>query len=327
MDRLLEIKGLKVNFQTYLGMVQAVDGVDLDIRPGETVGLVGESGSGKSVTALSVLRLIAEPPGRVSGQVLFRGEDLLSKTPREMRSIRGSAISMIFQEPMSSFNPAFRIGDQMCEVIMLHQKVGRAAAEKRAREMLAEVKMPDPQSVMRKYPFEMSGGMLQRAMIAMELSCRPALLIADEPTTALDVTVQAQILRLMKEMVAKLGTSVLLISHDLGVVAQTCDRVAVMYAGRLVESAPVAELFTNPRHPYTRGLLACFPDPERPEQELRAIEGVVPSLIAPPGGCRFHPRCSVPLERCRRERPEATYLGEGHVVYCHRAGEVDSVAS
>ncbi|MCL4517430.1 MAG: ABC transporter ATP-binding protein [Firmicutes bacterium] len=314
---LLEIHGLHLYFDTYLGTVRAVEGLDLTVSRGETVGLVGESGCGKSVSALAILGLISQPPGRIAGgKILFKGEDLLKKSPAELRNIRGKYISMIFQEPMSSLNPVYRVGDQMVEVIMLHRRVSRGEARKIALEMLHEVQMPDPEAVMQKYPFEMSGGMLQRVMIAMELSGKPDLLLADEPTTALDVTVQAQILRLMKNLVKKMNASVLLITHDLGVVAQTCDRVAVMYAGQVVEVAPTEELFTDPRHPYTRGLMGCFPDPNRQDAELAAIEGTVPDLINPPGGCRFHPRCPRAGDICGKEGPGPVAISDDHVVHC-----------
>jgi oligopeptide/dipeptide ABC transporter ATP-binding protein len=315
---LLEIKRLSVQFFTHQGVVRALEEVDLGIEPGEIMGLVGETGCGKSVMARSILRLIPEPPGKISGgEIRFKGEDILTLRPRRLRQIRGNDISMIFQEPMSSLNPVFTVGNQMEEVITLHQRVDRRRARETAVEMLQQVNMPDPGQVLSKYPHELSGGMRQRAMIAMELSCRPALLIADEPTTALDVTVQAQLLTILMDLVKRLGISVLFISHDLGVIAQLCDRVSVMYAGRIVETAPVAELFAAPRHPYTRGLLQAIPPLDGERELLQVIPGVVPRLVDPPGGCRFHPRCAERFGPCDAIVPRLGEIDTGHRVACH----------
>lgn len=319
---MLQIEDLRTYFYTYQGVVKAIDGVDLCVRRGETLGLVGESGCGKSVTALSILGLVPNPPGRIeSGRVLLEGEDLLLKSPAAMRRIRGGSISMVFQEPMSCLNPVFRIGDQMIEVIRLHQKVSRDRARDRALEMLREVNMPDPEAVLTRYPFQLSGGMLQRTMIAMALAREPSLLLADEPTTALDVTVQAQILQLMKELIRRRDASVLLITHALGVVAQTCDSVAVMYAGTIVESGPVRKVLGSPAHPYTRGLLECIPDPFSRSDHLSLIPGSVPDLIDPPPGCRFHPRCHKATSTCARARPQLVEVGLGHTVCCYHPEE------
>ncbi|NLG80264.1 MAG: ABC transporter ATP-binding protein [Firmicutes bacterium] len=315
---LLQVEDLHTYFYTLQGVIKAIDGVNLCVREGEILGLVGESGCGKSVTALSILGLVPSPPGRVEGgRILFEGEDLLAKTPAEMRSIRGSRIAMIFQEPMSSLNPVFRIGDQMIEVIKLHKKVSTGSARIQALEMLHEVRMPDPEAVLAKYPFQLSGGMLQRVMIAIALSCEPSLLLADEPTTALDVTVQAQILNLMKDLIRKRNAAVLLITHALGVVAQTCDAVSVMYAGTVVESGSVESIFRSPAHPYTRGLMECIPDPSRKSDKLKIIPGTVPDPVNPPPGCRFHPRCYKATATCSQIRPDPVRVGPGHVVCCH----------
>ncbi|SMC25956.1 peptide/nickel transport system ATP-binding protein [Desulfacinum hydrothermale DSM 13146] len=315
---LLRIQDLSVRFFTYQGVVRALEGVWLSVRRGEILGLVGETGCGKSVLARSILRLIADPPGKISGgRILFKGRDLLALPMKEMRRIRGNDISMIFQEPMTSLNPVFTVGNQMEEVVRLHQKVSRKAARRICVEMLTQVRMPDAEAVLRKYPHELSGGMRQRVMIALELSCRPDLLIADEPTTALDVTVQAQVLHILSDLTRARETSVLFITHDLGVVAHLCDRVAVMYAGKIVETAPVEALFQSPRHPYTRGLLAAVPSLDEDREFLASIPGVVPGLIDPPGGCRFHPRCDGAGEPCRRMEPAGVEVGEDHWVFCH----------
>ena len=314
---LIEICNLKTHFFLAGRTVQALDGINLSIERGETLGLVGETGCGKSVTALSILRLIPQPPGKIiEGKVLFEGKDLLKLHPEAMRRVRGGKISMIFQEPMTSLNPVFPIGDQMAEVIRFHQGLGRREAMAKAVEMLELVHMPEAAKVARQYPHQLSGGMKQRAMIAMELSCNPSLLIADEPTTALDVTIQAQILRLLKEMKEKSGASILLITHDLGVVAQMADRVGVMYAGQIVEQAGVDELFDNPLHPYTQGLWGSIPRLEKDVEELQVIPGAVPDLSDPPSGCRFHPRCLEAMEICRVQRPPNYPGGGGHTVAC-----------
>jgi oligopeptide/dipeptide ABC transporter ATP-binding protein len=304
---LLRIEGLQTHFFTEAGTVRAVDGVSLTVRKGETLGVVGESGCGKSVTALSVLRLIPNPPGKiVSGNIYLEGRDLLQLPEYEMRKVRGASISMIFQEPMTSLNPVFTVGDQIAEGIRLHQRLSKRESWNKAIEMLRIVRMADPERRVKEYPHQMSGGMRQRVMIAMALSCNPQLLIADEPTTALDVTIQAQILELLNELKAKLGMAVVLITHDLGVVADTAARVAVMYAGRVVEEAPVKELFTSPKHPYTQGLLNSIPRLEKAERRarLQAIPGMVPDLLDLPRGCKFQARCTKLFEPCSGEEPQ-----------------------
>ena len=318
MGTLLKIENLQTHFFSAGRVVKALDGISFEINEGEVFGLVGETGCGKSVTALSVLRLIPFPPGKiVGGSIRFKETDLLSLSPEAMRRQRGKEISMIFQEPMTSLNPVFRIGDQMGEVIRLHQGLEKAAARETAVGMLKRVRIPDARKMAGQYPHQLSGGMRQRVMIAMELSCRPALLIADEPTTALDVTIQAQILRLLREMRREMGTSILLITHDLGVVAQMCDRVAVMYAGSIVEQAGVVDIFLNPQHPYTQGLWGAIPliDDEKPS--LAVIPGTVPDLSRLPQGCKFHPRCDRRFAPCDRSRPEMVEVGPGHLVACH----------
>ncbi|HUI69179.1 MAG TPA: ABC transporter ATP-binding protein [Spirochaetia bacterium] len=320
-DALLEIRKLSLQFHTYQGVVRALEEVDLTLGHSEILGLVGESGCGKSVMARSVLRLNPEPPARVSqGEILFKGQDLLTLQPRGLREIRGRDISMIFQEPMSSLNPVYTIGNQMQEVITLHQRVSTAAARGIAVDMLRQVNMPDPEQCLAKYPHELSGGMRQRVMIAMELSCKPDLLIADEPTTALDVTVQGQVLTILADVARRMGTSVLFISHDLGVVAQLCDRVSVMYAGRIVETGPVERIFANPLHPYTKGLLRAVPSLEEDKKALQVIPGNVPRLIDPPSGCRFHPRCPSRFGPCDRVVPGLTEVEANHHVACHLYG-------
>jgi oligopeptide/dipeptide ABC transporter ATP-binding protein len=322
-EPLLEIRDLQTHFFTDDGVVRAVDGVSYDLHAGETLAVVGESGSGKSVTSLSVLRLVAEPPGRiVGGSIRFRGRDLVALPLEQMRAIRGKEISMIFQEPMTSLNPVYTCGEQIIEVVMLHEKLDRRAARQRAIEMLQLVGIPSPEQRVDEYPHQMSGGMRQRVMIAMALACRPAILIADEPTTALDVTIQAQILELLKRLQAELGMSVLLITHDLGVVAETADRVAVMYAGQVVEYATVQDVFRDTWHPYTAGLLASLPRLGAEQDRLRVIPGNVPNPARFPSGCRFHPRCPIATDRCRAEVPALRPLAEGHLVRCHRAEEV-----
>ncbi|HSB77191.1 MAG TPA: ABC transporter ATP-binding protein [Candidatus Methylomirabilis sp.] len=316
---LLEINGLQTNFFTDAGVVRAVDGVSLKVRKGETLGIVGESGCGKSVTALSILRLIPDPPGKiVAGKILLDGRNLLDLPENEMRKVRGASISMIFQEPMTSLNPVFTVGDQIAEGIRLHQRLSKHDSWNKAIEMLRLVRIPDPERRVKEYPHQMSGGMRQRVMIAMALSCNPHLLIADEPTTALDVTIQAQILDLLNQLKAELGMAVMLITHDLGVVADTAARVAVMYAGRVVEEAPVMELFTNPLHPYTQGLLASIPRIEKAERRprLQAIPGMVPDLLDLPRGCKFQARCSKVFEPCRGEEPQLKQIKSDHFVRC-----------
>ena len=322
---LLDIKGLRTYFDTDDGLVQAVDGVDLAIGHGETVCVVGESGCGKTVTALSVLKLIAMPPGRIAGgQILWQGRDLVPLDADEINRVRASEIAMVFQEPMTSLNPVYTIGDQISEVIRLHQKLSRRAALERAIEMLALVQIPNPSRRVRDYPHHFSGGMRQRVMIAMALSCNPMLLIADEPTTALDVTIQAQILDLLQDMKSRLGMSIMLITHAMGVVAEVAQRVAVMYAGKVVEEASADRLFANPLHPYTQGLIRSIPRIDLAaarKKRLETIAGTVPKLIDPPVGCRFASRCRLALDECRRAQPELREIEAGHRVACIRAGE------
>jgi peptide/nickel transport system ATP-binding protein len=319
-ERLLEIRGLQTRFATDAGEVHAVDGVDLAIERGETLGVVGESGCGKSVTALSVMKLIPMPPGRIAaGQILWRGRDLVPLAPRAMRAIRTREIAMVFQEPMTSLNPVYGVGEQIAEVLRLHQKLGRRAAFERAVEMLRLVHIAQPERRARDYPHQFSGGMRQRVMIAMALSCNPQLLIADEPTTALDVTIQAQILDLLGELKSKLGMAMMLITHAMGVIAETAQRVVVMYAGRVIEEATVQVLFSAPRHPYTQGLIRSIPRIDRAaahKARLEAIPGAVPSLLDPAPGCRFAPRCPYAREQCRRETPPLREVAAGHKVAC-----------
>ncbi len=319
---LLSVKNLRVHFFTAGRTVRALDGVSFEIEEGKTFGLVGETGCGKSVTALSILRLIPFPPGKImGGEIHFRGNNLLSLSEEEIRSIRGKEISMIFQEPMTSLNPVFRIGDQMSEVIRLHQGLNRSRAWAKAEEMLERVQIPDAQRVVKQFPHQLSGGMRQRVMIAMELSCHPYLLIADEPTTALDVTIQAQILRLIQEMKREVHTSVLLITHDLGVIAEMCERVGVMYAGSIVEEAGVEEIFHAPRHPYTRGLWGAIPRIDEEKEALSVIPGMVPDLSNPPTGCKFHPRCTHRSDACDQSVPPLFAVAPGHLVACFLHGE------
>jgi peptide/nickel transport system ATP-binding protein len=319
-ERLLEVKGLKTYFHTDEGVVRAVDGVDLYIDKGETLGVVGESGCGKTVTALSIMRLIPTPPGRIeAGEILYQGRDLLRLRPSEMRKVRGKEISMVFQEPMTSLNPVFTIGEQIAEAIRLHEGLGRRDAMDKTVEMLRLVHIPNPERRVREYPHQLSGGMRQRVMIAMALSCNPKLLIADEPTTALDVTIQAQILDLLNELKAKLGMAVMLITHDMGVIAETAQRVVVMYAAKVVEEAPVRELFKEPLHPYTQGLLRSIPRIDlaaAKKQRLEAIPGVVPSLIEVPPGCRFADRCQYVKPMYREKEPPLKEVRPGHKVAC-----------
>jgi oligopeptide/dipeptide ABC transporter ATP-binding protein len=353
-DRLLDIRNLRTHFYTEDGVVQAINGVNLTIAPGETLGLVGESGSGKSVTALSILRLIQDPPGKiVSGEVYFNGEDLLTyPMARLRREIRGRAIAMIFQDPMISLNPVFTVGNQLAEAIYLHQFKGQREAVRKGVGLLQEAGAPGLEGVAEvalspaagtlwqravqqgvrmmeavgipsarerviDYPHQFSGGMRQRIMIAMAISCNPALLIADEPTTALDVTIQAQVLEIMKTIKRQFGTAILLITHNLGVIAEMADRVAVMYAGNVVEYTDAATLFSQPKHPYTVGLLNCYPDVDGPRKPLESIEGVVPNLINPPSGCRFHPRCKHAMPICSAQEPGLQRIAAEHLVSCH----------
>ncbi|MGH7320887.1 MAG: ABC transporter ATP-binding protein [Candidatus Rokuibacteriota bacterium] len=319
-ERLLEIKDLKTHFFTDEGVVRAVDGISLHIDKGETLGIVGESGCGKTVTALSIMKLIAMPPGRiVQGQIVYQGRDLVPLPPAQMRRVRGKEISMVFQEPMTSLNPVFTIGEQIAEAIRLHEGLGRRDAMDKTVDMLKLVHMANPERRVKEYPHQLSGGMRQRVMIAMALSCHPKLLIADEPTTALDVTIQAQILDLLNELKAKLGMAVMLITHDMGVIAETAQRVVVMYAAKVVEEASVKELFKEPLHPYTQGLLRSIPRIDLAavkKQRLEAIPGVVPSLIDVPPGCRFAPRCQYVKPMYTEKEPPLKEVKPGHKVAC-----------
>ena len=317
MAALLDVRGLTTSFATEEGAFNAVDGVSFTLAAGRTLGLVGESGCGKSVTALSIMGLVASPPGKIAaGEILFEGVDLLGLSPREMRDVRGDRIAMIFQEPMTSLNPAFTIGDQIVEGILRHRRIGREAAKRQAIEMLEHVRMPLPAKRFDDHPHRLSGGMRQRAMIAMALACKPRLLIADEPTTALDVTIQAQILELMRMLRDETGTAIILITHDLGVVAEIAQDVAVMYAGRIVEKAGVAQLFAQPEHPYTIGLLGSIPKLHLRQERLPAIEGQVPSPAETPPGCRFAPRCPFVGARCRGEDPALRGIHAGQEAAC-----------
>ena len=317
-ENLLEVKHLRTEFfSSKKSSVTAVDDVSFDIKKGEIVGLVGESGCGKSVTSLSIMQLLKDTPGKVTnGEVIFQGRNLLDASKKEMLDIRGDKMSMIFQEPMSSLNPSMRIDKQMIEGIRLHTPLTKAEARKRAADILSQVGIPDPQRVLKNYPHQLSGGMSQRVMIAMAMSCEPDLLIADEPTTALDVTIQAQILELMKKIQQDKGMSILLITHDLGVVAEMCSRVIVMYAGKIVEEAPVEILFANPTHPYTQGLIASVPKLGSGVKVLPSIPGSVPDLSAMPKGCRFAPRCKYATEKCHQEQPELLSVGEKQKCRC-----------
>lgn len=322
-EKLLEIKNLKTYFFTGKHPVKSVDGVSLSVDKGETLGIVGESGSGKSVTSMSVMRLISHPGKIIEGEIMFEGRDLLKCTEKEMRAIRGNDISMIFQDPMTALNPVFTIGDQIGEAIRLHQHMSRKEAIQRGIEMLKVVGIPEPEQRVKQYPHEFSGGMRQRAMIAMALACNPKLLIADEPTTALDVTVQAQILRLMKNLQTRYNTAIILITHDLGVVAETCDLVAVMYAGNCVEYGDVQTLFKEPLHPYTWGLLNSQPKLNTEGQsELEPIQGNPPDLAQLGPGCSFYPRCPYGRQICSEEKPILTEYSAGHLVACHLTGQL-----
>ena len=324
-EPLVRVDRLRTWFDTDDGVVKAVDDVSLAIPRGKTLGLVGESGCGKSVTALSIIRLIS-PPGRIAGgQITLRGNGdrlVLNELPEaQMRRIRGARISMIFQEPMTSLNPVFTIGSQIVEAIRLHQEVDAQEARRRAIELLVKVRIPEPQRRIDQYPHEFSGGMRQRAMIAMALSCHPELLIADEPTTALDVTIQAQILDLLRKLQEEEGLSILVITHDLGIIAEMADEVVVMYASKVAEQAPIAELFAHPLHPYTQGLFQSRPRTDRKDEKLLAIPGMVPSPLRFPTGCKFHPRCPLAQGICKTAEPELRQLAPGHFARCHFAGE------
>ena len=317
MDPLIEVENLQVQFEVRGATLRAVDDVGFSIAPGETLGLVGESGCGKSVTASAIMRLIPQPPGKISGgRILFDGTDLLGLPESGMRQIRGNRISMIFQEPMTSLNPVFTVGDQVAEVVRLHQKVGRREAMERVVDAFRQVGIPAPEKRVREHPHRMSGGMRQRVMIAMALACSPRLMIADEPTTALDVTIQAQILVLMNRLKEDTGASILFITHDLGVIAEMSQKVAVMYAGKMMEYAPVKDLFAHPRHPYTIGLMESIPALSRGKKRLTAIPGMVPSLFNIPPGCPYEDRCPEAMIGCRERLPEMTEITPGHFVRC-----------
>jgi peptide/nickel transport system ATP-binding protein len=330
-DMVLDVRDLETLFFTNSGLFRAVDKLSFRVRRGETLAIVGESGCGKSVSALSLMRLVPDPPGRiVGGSVLFEGTDLLGLNEAAMRDIRGNRISMIFQEPMTSLNPVMRIGDQIAEAVRLHRSMSRDETWKQVVEMLRLVRIPEPARRAYEYPHQLSGGMRQRAMIAMALACRPALLIADEPTTALDVTIQAQILALVLDLQKELGMGLILITHDLGVVAQTAQRVIVMYAGKKVEEADVETLFATPRHPYTRGLMASIPTLPSPgkttEARLAEIPGMVPALTRLPPGCAFAPRCALAVKRCHEESPPLQEFDGDHWAACWRAAEMLAVS-
>ncbi len=320
---LLEVDNLRVDFAGREGVVQAVRGASLDVEAGESVGVVGESGSGKSVTALAVMQLIKQPPGRVRADRLhLDGRDLQAMAERDRRAVRGGEIGMVFQEPMTSLDPVFTIGYQLQEAITLHQGVSKGEALEIAADMLDQVEIPEPRQVLADYPDRLSGGMRQRVMIAMALGCRPRILIADEPTTALDVTVQAQVLQLIKDLQERLGMALIMITHDLGVIAETADRVFVFYGGMVMEHGPAVDLFARPAHPYTRALLQSLPDISAPRgRKLSVIEGASPSPLDPPSGCPFHPRCPVADDLCRRSLPPRTDLGDGHFAHCWRLEE------
>lgn len=317
MDKILEVKNLKVAFRNDESENMAVDGITFDIYKGETLCIVGESGSGKSVTALSALKLVPTPPGRyVSGQIIFEGEDILKKSNREMAKIRGKNIAMIFQEPMTALNPVHRIGAQIQEALYIHESINKQKANKKVVEMLSLVRIPDAERCAKQYPHQLSGGMRQRVMIAMAFSCAPKLLIADEPTTALDVTIQAQILDIIKKNKEERGMTVLFITHDLGVVAEIAQRVIVMYAGKIMEEAPCKDLFAKPLHPYTKGLMNCIPRIDQKKDELDIIKGSVPSPDSIPKGCRFNPRCPYCMDICKQKEPKLITVGNRRVA-CH----------
>ena len=319
---LLEVRNLQVDFRTRNGIAHVLDGIEFSLSKGEILGIVGESGCGKSMTALAIMGLVPTPPGRIAGgEIVYRGENLLKASKERMRRIRGNRISMIFQEPMTALNPVFTVGDQIAESIVLHQGLSRRAALDRAVELLREVHIPAPERRIGEFPHQLSGGMRQRVMIAMALSCQPKLLIADEPTTALDVTTEAQILELMRELQDELGMAILFITHDLGVIAETADQVAVMYAGQIVEYAETQVLFTRPRHPYTRGLLRSIPRLDAEQERLDIIPGVVPDARVFPQGCRFAPRCPLADAHCRAEAPPLEEIEAGHWASCWKAGD------
>ena len=330
MGKLLEVKGLKTHFFTQSGVVKAVDGISYHVDEGEVLGIVGESGCGKSVGAMSIMKLVASPPGRiVDGEIEFEGDNLLDMDDAEMRSVRGNRIAMVFQEPMTSLHPVLTIGRQLTETLELHQGMTRDEADVRAGELLSMVGIPDPESRLKDYPHQFSGGMRQRVMIAMALSCNPRLIIADEPTTALDVTIQAQILELMQDLGKELGTALIIITHNLGVVARYADRVIVMYAGKIIESATAAELYANPKHPYTKALLNSVPrlDESREGVKLEAIQGMPPDLSSLTGGCSFAPRCRFVQASCLTDDPVLEDVAPAHQSACLRNAEIDQLAA
>jgi peptide/nickel transport system ATP-binding protein len=323
LKEILKIENLKTYFDTWAGIVKAVDGVSLDVKEGETLGLVGESGSGKSVTALSILRIVPRPGKIIDGRIIYKGENLLEKTENDLQKIRGKEIAYIFQDPATSLNPVFNIADQLIEVIRRHQSVTKKEALEKAVELLRLVEIPDPEIKIWNYPHQLSGGMKQRIAVARALSCQPSLLLADEPTTNLDVTIQAQILQLMKSLKEKLGMSMILITHDMGVVAGVADRITVLYAGRICETADTKTIFYKPRHPYTVALLTSVPSLALRREKLAVIPGAIPNLIEPPTGCRFHPRCEYAKAECAKEIPPLEEIEPGHYVACIRASEID----
>jgi peptide/nickel transport system ATP-binding protein len=320
---ILKIENLKTYFDTWAGIVKAVDGVNLDVREGETLGLVGESGSGKSVTALSILGIVPRPGKIIDGKILFKGENLLEKTESELQKVRGKEIGYIFQDPATSLNPVLSVANQLIEVIMRHQNVTKREALVKAIELFKLVEIPDPELKIWNFPHQLSGGMKQRMAVARALSCQPSLLLADEPTTNLDVTIQAQILELMKTLKKKLNMAMILITHDMGVVAEVADRITVIYAGRVCETADTRTIFYKPRHPYTVALLTAVPSLALRKEKLAVIPGTIPNLIEPPSGCRFHPRCEYAKAECAKEIPPLKEIEPGHFVACIRASEID----
>jgi oligopeptide/dipeptide ABC transporter ATP-binding protein len=320
-NQLLEIRDLNVKFTVEEDTIYAVNGVNLTLNAGETLGIVGESGCGKSVTLFSILRLIKSPPAMISGEILFEGRDVLQMREKELHKIRGKEITMVFQEPMTCLNPVIKIGHQIIESLILHEKMHKDKAIKKTLELMRLVEIPDPESRMWDYPHQLSGGMRQRIMIAMALACTPKILLSDEPTTALDVTIQAQILELMKRIKQEYGMGIILVTHDLGVIAEVADRVAVFYGGRVVEEADTISLFSKPTHPYTEGLLGCIPLINTTAERLKVIEGTVPDLAAFPIGCPFEPRCEYAVDRCKEKNPQLEKIDKNHSVACHRAKE------